>query len=87
MMLSMPRGTRTLALADPRTAWTEEAYLLAYIFDLLYAIGSGLGGKKSSPPTHKRPQAPRRRGERRMTHSQMLDRLNGNWREIGHARC
>lgn len=79
MILSLPRGSRTLMLLDPATAWTDEAYLLADIYDELIAIACGLGGEKPPKP-RKRPGDLTTEQERRKSASIHEKILNTDWR-------
>lgn len=81
MVLSLPRGSRTLALADPETEWTEEAYILADIYDVLVAMACGLGGEKPPKP-RRRPGDATTEQERRRS-SAVRDRIIGTeWKEM-----
>lgn len=85
-ILSMPRGSRTLALVDPATRWTDEGYLLASLIDMVGAIGAGLGGSKPPKPIPRPGDAARKErsdAEARSRAASIRRRiLSAEWKEV-----
>lgn len=82
MCASLPRGARTLAAIDPRTAWTDGEYMLAACVDLLGAIAAGLGGRRPPAPVP-RPggRAPHGGGSRARAQAARKAILATEWKE------
>lgn len=83
MLLSLPRGARSLTLIDPRTAWSEGEYILADIYDLLGAAFCGMGGAPAPDPY---PRPGDVRGPS-MTPQEVRELIeNTEWMEVARAR-
>ena len=68
LTVNLPGGSRTLRAIDPRTAWGEQAYLLAAVVDnLTFLRYEQAGGKGKKPKPIQRPQAkPQKRRHRHL---------------------
>lgn len=86
LILSMPRGSRTLALVDPATRWTDEGYLLASLIDMVGAIGAGLGGSKPPKPIPRPGDAARKERSDTETRARVASIrrriLSADWKEV-----
>lgn len=90
LILSMPRGSRTLALVDPATRWTDGDYLLAALIDTVGAIGAGLGGSEAPKPVPRPGDAADREradAEARAKAAGIRRRILGaGWKEVEDGR-
>lgn len=82
MILSLPRGARTLALMYPETTWTNAEYMLADIRDSLLAVTSALAGIECPEPLLRPGQNPKQ-STKRISALEAIE--SREWKEVGHV--